>query len=181
MSSAQRARAAARGVGIKEKTIGVSYRPSCGATRNRTGDTRIFSPLLYQLSYGTLRWIASAKLLLFVESTKFFRNYFSKISTIGEKTGCEGWVWRLHGAYLRHAILDISAIPAQIRKCRVVMNRGTPPGCSNLQPNIPCEVVARQRTTSGVRFCWGISFPACRHAPRGEIRGYARLPSPAGD
>ena len=28
---------------------------SSGATRNRTGDTRIFSPLLYQLSYGTLR------------------------------------------------------------------------------------------------------------------------------
>ena len=25
----------------------------CGATRNRTGDTRIFSPLLYHLSYGT--------------------------------------------------------------------------------------------------------------------------------
>ena len=25
----------------------------CGTTRNRTGDTRIFSPLLYQLSYGT--------------------------------------------------------------------------------------------------------------------------------
>jgi hypothetical protein len=24
-----------------------------GATRNRTGDTRIFSPLLYRLSYGT--------------------------------------------------------------------------------------------------------------------------------
>ena len=30
----------------------------CGATRNRTGDTRIFSPLLYQLSYGTiLQWV----------------------------------------------------------------------------------------------------------------------------
>ena len=30
--------------------------PFCksGATRNRTGDTRIFSPLLYQLSYGTI-------------------------------------------------------------------------------------------------------------------------------
>ena len=28
----------------------------CGATRNRTGDTRIFSPLLYQLSYGTIVW-----------------------------------------------------------------------------------------------------------------------------
>ena len=25
-----------------------------GTNRNRTGDTRIFSPLLYQLSYGTL-------------------------------------------------------------------------------------------------------------------------------
>ena len=33
------------------------------------------------------------------------------------------------------------------------------------QPNIPGEVVARLRTPSGVRFCWGISFPACRHAP----------------
>ena len=27
---------------------------SSGATRSRTGDTRIFSPLLYQLSYGTI-------------------------------------------------------------------------------------------------------------------------------
>ena len=26
----------------------------CGATGNRTRDTRIFSPLLYQLSYGTI-------------------------------------------------------------------------------------------------------------------------------
>ena len=26
----------------------------CGATGNRTRDTRIFSPLLYQLSYGTV-------------------------------------------------------------------------------------------------------------------------------
>ncbi len=26
---------------------------SCGTTRNRTRDSRIFSPLLYQLSYGT--------------------------------------------------------------------------------------------------------------------------------
>ena len=30
-----------------------SYFLRSGATRNRTGDTRIFSPLLYQLSYGT--------------------------------------------------------------------------------------------------------------------------------
>ncbi len=27
---------------------------ACGVTRNRTGDTRIFSPLLYQLSYDTI-------------------------------------------------------------------------------------------------------------------------------
>ena len=27
--------------------------PFCGTTRSRTRDTRIFSPLLYQLSYGT--------------------------------------------------------------------------------------------------------------------------------
>ena len=31
----------------------------CGATRNRTGDTRIFSPLLYQLSYSTLIVVAA--------------------------------------------------------------------------------------------------------------------------
>ena len=30
-----------------------NYRIDSGATRNRTGDTRIFSPLLYQLSYDT--------------------------------------------------------------------------------------------------------------------------------
>ncbi len=29
----------------------------CGTTRNRTRDTRIFSPLLYQLSYGTIQII----------------------------------------------------------------------------------------------------------------------------
>ena len=37
----------------------------CGATRNRTGDTRIFSPLLYQLSYGTLL-ICECKGMLFI-------------------------------------------------------------------------------------------------------------------
>ena len=31
----------------------------CGTTRNRTGDSRIFSPLLYQLSYGTIVIYAS--------------------------------------------------------------------------------------------------------------------------
>ena len=44
----------------------------CGTTRNRTGDTRIFSPLLYQLSYGTI-------VLLFA-SAKVMKKYFQKQS-----------------------------------------------------------------------------------------------------
>ena len=48
-----------------------------GATRNRTGDTRIFSPLLYQLSYGT-SLISRAKVVLILESAKgkAKKNYF---------------------------------------------------------------------------------------------------------
>ena len=39
---------------IKQKILILKrIRILSGATRNRTGDTRIFSPLLYQLSYGT--------------------------------------------------------------------------------------------------------------------------------
>ena len=40
----------------KRKTtcISASRWSLSGTTRNRTGDTRIFSPLLYQLSYGTI-------------------------------------------------------------------------------------------------------------------------------
>ena len=47
---------------IKKKPLKYSYFSGfhdfsfckSGATRNRTGDTRIFSPFLYQLSYGTM-------------------------------------------------------------------------------------------------------------------------------
>ena len=35
----------------KKRVTQMSNSFFCGATRNRTGDTRIFSPLLYQLSY----------------------------------------------------------------------------------------------------------------------------------
>ena len=42
----------------------------CGATRNRTGDTRIFSPLLYQLSYGTIVF-GDAKIDIIFISAKF--------------------------------------------------------------------------------------------------------------
>ena len=37
-----------------------------GATRNRTGDTRIFSPLLYQLSYGTIGFGSAKVMLIFI-------------------------------------------------------------------------------------------------------------------
>ena len=50
----------------------------CGATRNRTGDTRIFSPLLYQLSYGTFRF-ASAKVACFCETAKQIAFFFTFI------------------------------------------------------------------------------------------------------
>ena len=43
-----------------------------GTTRNRTGDTRIFSPLLYQLSYGTNNFLfAGAKVCFFFGLGKF--------------------------------------------------------------------------------------------------------------
>ena len=43
---------------------------SSGATRSRTGDTRIFSPLLYQLSYGTIVF-GDAKIDIIFISAKF--------------------------------------------------------------------------------------------------------------
>ncbi len=51
----------------------VSYSFQSGATRNRTGDTRIFSPLLYQLSYGTnLFWFAVAKVCNIFDCANFW-------------------------------------------------------------------------------------------------------------
>ena len=50
-----------------------------GATRNRTGDTRIFSPLLYQLSYGTL-------LICECKSTKNFHSLQANAPLFTTKT-----------------------------------------------------------------------------------------------
>ena len=51
-----------------------------GATRNRTGDTRIFSPLLYHLSYGTnCVNFASAKIRIIFESAKLFAVFCKKM------------------------------------------------------------------------------------------------------
>ena len=44
----------------KEKETSKGLSSLGGVTRNRTGDTRIFSPLLYQLSYDTIAF-AGAK------------------------------------------------------------------------------------------------------------------------
>ena len=54
-----------------------------GATRNRTGDTRIFSPLLYQLSYGTfLVSVGKAPVRhLFPSKLSAKVRYFSKLQT----------------------------------------------------------------------------------------------------
>ena len=41
--------------GKKETRESLFFTLKRGATENRTRDTRIFSPLLYQLSYGTRR------------------------------------------------------------------------------------------------------------------------------
>ena len=49
----------------------------CGATRIRTGDTRIFSPMLYQLSYGTLSF-AIAKVRQIPNSPNFSARNFRK-------------------------------------------------------------------------------------------------------
>ena len=55
---------------------------SSGATGNRTRDTRIFSPLLYQLSYGTVRFGIAKIGIIFIPANYFSffaiqSNYFS--------------------------------------------------------------------------------------------------------
>ncbi len=47
----------------------------CGATRNRTKDTRIFSPLLYLLSYGTLCFKRTAKIKQKINFKNLFVNF----------------------------------------------------------------------------------------------------------
>ena len=50
-----------------------------GATRNRTGDTRIFSPLLYQLSYGTILLVCGCKGSTIFSFLQIFLHFSSKI------------------------------------------------------------------------------------------------------
>ena len=64
---------------IKKKRVATLQLSSCGATRNRTGDTRIFSPLLYQLSYGTIFLFVSAKVGLIFEYGKLLLTFLKFI------------------------------------------------------------------------------------------------------
>ena len=50
-----------------------------GATRNRTGDTRIFSPLLYQLSYGTFFVCGCKDKEFFYTARLFEEKYLKKV------------------------------------------------------------------------------------------------------
>ena len=75
----------------------------CGANGNRTSDTRIFSPLLYQLSYGTIACclnkgavaFCSAKVGDFCHNSKFLlkklhesRKFAVSLHTLSSRSGC---------------------------------------------------------------------------------------------
>ncbi len=49
----------------------------CGATWNRTRDTRIFSPLLYQLSYGTIMFFAGTNVTVPFCGCKYTESFYS--------------------------------------------------------------------------------------------------------
>ncbi len=66
----------------------------CGATRNRTGDTRIFSPLLYQLSYGTALCLTGAKVGKILYVPNLSKENIGKISGLCTFTFLRTFVWR---------------------------------------------------------------------------------------
>ena|GEM_PF-507334 len=79
---------------IKKKPLKYSYFSGfhdfsfckSGATRNRTGDTRIFSPLLYQLSYGTVVLFNECKGKHYLLHSKCFNGKYSKKMYFKEDT-----------------------------------------------------------------------------------------------
>jgi hypothetical protein len=61
----------------------------CGDGRNRTADTRIFSPLLYRLSYITVQLVpyGTAKVEVRIVFPNYLEKYFGNISlSIRHKT-----------------------------------------------------------------------------------------------
>ena len=70
--------------GALDETFCLSRAPYCGTTRIRTGDTRIFSPMLYQLSYGTNVLLnCECKGTSFSRISKIFPHFFRGM---GEKS-----------------------------------------------------------------------------------------------
>ncbi len=65
-----------RRFGIKKIPAEVLRGFSSGATENRTRDTRIFSPLLYQLSYGTILSFGITKVGIFPDFANFQSTFF---------------------------------------------------------------------------------------------------------
>ena len=84
----------------------------CGATRNRTGDTRIFSPLLYQLSYGTIPIIA-------VGSTSFPYYRGAKVNKISKRAKYSPNFCALLHFQADPGHIQMSCTPA----CRVLSDR----------------------------------------------------------
>ena len=93
----------------KESYTAVTLLFQSGATRNRTGDTRIFSPLLYQLSYGTMTsttLFAGAKVIRFIEIANF--SHFSRQSLgIYEKVRTFASAKRKVAQLVAHYVRDV--------------------------------------------------------------------------
>ena len=74
----------------------------CGATRNRTGDTRIFSPLLYQLSYGTvLACLRVQRYTLFPYPQTFCQLFLIFLAIFSKNTAANHQSNKCHGC-VRH-------------------------------------------------------------------------------
>ena len=105
---------------IKKKPLKYSYFSGfhdfsfckSGATRNRTGDTRIFSPLLYQLSYGTIPIIA-------VGSTSFPYYRGAKVNKISKRAKYSPNFCALLHFQADPGHIQMSCTPA----CRVLSDR----------------------------------------------------------
>ena len=80
-------------ISLGNQDFTVFYSFQSGATRNRTGDTRIFSPLLYQLSYGTnLFWFAVAKVCNIFDCANFWEEKTQfKVLKVGF------WIFNVNG------------------------------------------------------------------------------------
>ena len=77
----------------------------CGATRNRTGDTRIFSPLLYQLSYGTIVFGGANIEVIFI-SAKFLLKKIKKSRFAPDFSSCRSSETRICGAFFAKGRAD---------------------------------------------------------------------------